>query len=295
MKDKFIKYIKHEKRLSFHTVTAYQNDLGQFLTYIQNTFNISDVKNIDHFMVRSWLVYLLEQPISSRSVNRKVTTLKTFYKFLLREGLITFNPMLKVISPKAQKSLPYFIKENDLNNLFNNVDFGNNYTGYRDRLIIRMLYSTGMRLSELINIKISDLDNGNNTVKVTGKRNKERIIPLSSCFVQSINEYFKIRNNFLTDTGKTSEYLFLSNKGNKTYPKLIYRIVIKYLSLVSTSLKKSPHILRHSFATSMLNHGADLNAVKEILGHASLSATQIYTHNTIEKLKFIYKQAHPRA
>jgi len=246
-------------------------------------------------MVRSWLVSLLDNSLSTKSVNRKITTLKSFYKYLLRENVIQANPMLKVIAPKNARTLPSFVKENDMNRLINDVEFEDNFTGWRNKLMIQFFYSTGIRLSELINLQLTDVDLHANTIKVLGKRNKERIIPVSKSLAAASVEYLHQRKIILHETNTNCSYFFITEKGKQTYPKLVYRIINKYLAYVSTNTKKSPHTLRHSFATSMLNHGADLNAVKELLGHASLTATQIYTHNSIDKLKNIYEHAHPRA
>lgn len=242
-------------------------------------------------MVRSWLVSLMEQNVMPRSINRKLTTLKSFYKFLIRENLVTENPMRRVISPKTSKRLPLFVDKERMKILLDQSDFGAGYPGFRDKLIVEMFYSTGMRLSELVNLKEIDLDFHNNTIKVLGKRNKERLIPFSYKFVTLLKDYLAEKERMF---GVRPE-LFLTDKGRKIYPKMVYLVVKKYLAGVTTVDKKSPHVLRHTFATHMLDNGAELNAVKELLGHANLSATQIYTHNTIEKLKNIYKQAHPKA
>jgi integrase/recombinase XerC len=246
-------------------------------------------------MIRSWLVSLLNDSISTRTINRKITTLKSFYKYLLRENVIKTNPMLKVIAPKNASTLPSFVKEKDMDKLMGEINFNDDFSGCRDKLIIQFFYSTGMRLSELINLQLTDINLNILTVKVLGKRNKERIIPISNFLANSTKHYLQMRENLLDELNVKNAYLFITEKGKQSYPKLVYRIINKYLAYVSTNAKKSPHTLRHSFATSMLNHGADLNAVKELLGHASLAATQIYTHNTIEKLKNIYEHAHPRA
>jgi integrase/recombinase XerC len=236
----------------------------------------------------------MEEGISSRSINRKLTTLKSYFKFLVKEGSIQENPMSRVISPKTSQRLPVFVEQESMEKLFDQVNFGEGYAGSRDRLIIELFYATGMRLSELINLKYSDIDLFKNSFKVTGKRNKQRIIPFTNNLVGLLNEYLEIKKKAFP--GEEQEaYLFLTNKGEKLYPKMVYRIVHQYLDQVTTISKRSPHIIRHTFATHMLNNGADLNAIKEILGHANLAATQVYTHNTIEKLKSIYKQAHPRA
>lgn len=242
-------------------------------------------------MIRSWLVRMMENNITARSVNRKLTTLKTFYRFLIREGVLEENPMRKIISPKTAKRLPVFVEKEKMDLLLDQVKFREGFSGVRDRLILEMFYSTGMRLSELVNLKVTDIDFHKSTIKVLGKRNKERLIPFSKKFEGLIDNYIKCKEEKF---GNAPE-LFVLDNGRKIYPKMVYLIVKRYLGEVTTLVKKSPHILRHTFATHLLNNGAELNAVKELLGHANLSATQIYTHNTIEKLKTIYKQAHPKA
>lgn len=291
MKERFIAYIQFEKRYSPHTVIAYRNDLDQFFDYLLVQYNIQDIKNVNHSMIRSWLVQMMENKITARSVNRKLTTLKTFYRFLIREGVLEENPMKKIISPKTAKRLPVFVEKEKMDILLEQVEFEEGFPGIRDRLILEMFYATGMRLSELVSLKVTDIDFHNSTIKVLGKRNKERLIPFSKKFEGLIKNYIKEKEeNF----GQTPE-LFVTDTGKKIYSKMVYLIVKRYLGEVTTLIKKSPHILRHTFATHLLNNGAELNAVKELLGHANLSATQIYTHNTIEKLKKIYKQAHPKA
>ena len=242
-------------------------------------------------MIRSWLVNLMEQKINPRSVNRKLTTLKSFYRYLLREGVLEENPMRRITSPKNSKRLPVFVEKDKMEMLFEQIDFGEGYPGLRDKLILEMFYVTGMRLSELVNLKETDIDFHYDTIKVLGKRNKERLIPFSNKFELLLKSYLDEKRNSFGDTND----LFLTDKGRLIYSKMIYRTVIKHLGKVTTLGKKSPHVLRHSFATHLLNNGAELNAVKELLGHANLSATQVYTHNTIDKLKRIYKQAHPKA
>ena len=292
MIDRFIQYIKFEKRFSPHTVLAYQTDLEQFFKYQLVTHETRDIGEINHSMIRSWMVALMEEKISSRSINRKITTLKTYYKFLLRNKTITVNPMLKIQSPKTSKRLPVFVDQNKMDELFDGIDFGEGFEAIRDRLMMEIFYATGMRLSELVNLKEQDIDLENCQVKVLGKRNKERIIPFTNRLRNLFTEYLDKRKENITDD---NNLLFVTGKGKPIYQKLVYRIVTHRLGQVTTLDKKSPHVLRHTFATHMLNHGADINSIKEILGHANLSATQVYTHNTIEKLKKVYKQAHPRA
>lgn len=285
--DVFLNFIKTEKRLSSHTVKSYSSDLKQFSKYLSKECNInSDINQVNFQTIRSWIVFLLENNINPRSVNRKISVLKSYYKFLIQEGILSYNPMIKIISPKTSKRLPSFVDKDDIQNLLDKVKFENNYIGNRDRLIIELFYVTGIRLSELINIKISDIDFNNNYIKVLGKRNKERLIPLSNNMTNKLKNY--------VNENDISGYLF-NNKGKKMYSKLVYRLVKKHLNLVSSIDNKGPHVLRHTFATHMLNNGADINAIKELLGHSNLNATQVYTHNSIEKLKSVYNQAHPRA
>ena len=286
--EKFINYLTTEKRFSNHTIISYSTDINQFFLFLSNEFQIeNDILEVNFQLVRSWIASLLEQGLSPSSVTRKISTLKTYFKFLIREGVIKDNPMLKVIAPKSKKRLPVFVDEDQIQSLLNEVKFSEGFIGERDKLIIELFYVTGIRISELINISVSDIDYKNNLIRVLGKRNKERLIPLSLQIVEGLNSF--IRRYSL------KEYLFTNLQGKRVYTKLVYRIVNKYIGMISTVNKRSPHILRHTFATHMLNNGADINAIKELLGHANLSATQIYTHNTIEKLKSVYKQAHPRA
>lgn len=288
LQNKFITYLSSEKRFSEHTIKSYTTDLKQFTSFLSSEFQIIDeINEISFQIIRTWIASLLEKGINPRSVNRKISTLKTYFKFLIREGELVENPMMKVVAPKSKKRLPVFIEEDQIASLLNEVQFEEGFVGQRNKLIIELFYVTGIRLSELINIKISDVDFNNQSIKVLGKRNKERIIPLSSNVVNDLNIF--IENN------QQNKYLFTNLEGNKLYNKLVYRLVNKYIAKISSVNKKSPHILRHTFATHMLNNGADINAIKELLGHANLSATQVYTHNTIEKLKTVYKQAHPRA
>ena len=286
--EKFINYLSSEKRFSVHTITSYSNDINQFFLFLSEEYKItSELSEVNFQIVRSWIASLLEKGVAPRSVNRKISTLKTFFKFLIREGVIQESPMLKVVAPKSKKRLPLFVEEDQIESLLNGVEFDDGFIGERDKLIIELFYVTGIRLSELINIKISDINFDNNLVKVLGKRNKERLIPLSTRIVKELQ--------FFIENYKIDNYLFTNLGGTKVYTKLVYRIVNKYIGKISSINKKSPHILRHTFATHMLNNGADINAIKELLGHTNLSATQVYTHNTIEKLKSVYKQAHPRA
>ncbi len=287
----FCDYISHQKRYSPHTVTAYKNDLEQFNQFILSDFQLNAFKDVNSPVIRSWIVHLIENNVSTRSINRKISTLKSFYKYLLKNNLVDKNPLLKVVTPKTSKRLPVFVGENEISNLFDEIEYKNDYEGVRDKLILEFLYATGIRLIELVNLQLNSINDKNSTIKVIGKRNKERLIPFSNKLKNKISNYLEERKKLNT----TEAHLFLTKSGKKIYSKLVYRLVNHYLSQVTTVSKKSPHVLRHTFATHMLNNGADLNSIKEILGHANLSATQVYTHNTIEKLKNIHKQAHPKA
>ncbi len=295
VREAFIHYLKYEKRFSKHTITSYKGDLNQFFAFLLRHVKgqIINFQKIDEHIIRKWIVFMIENDISARSVNRKITTLKTFFKFLLKENQIKSNPLNKVLTPKPEKKLPWFVDQNQMDILLDNYKFTNDFEGARDKLIIEIFYFTGIRLSELTELKMKNINQKECFIKVHGKRNKERIIPYPSNLNQSINQYLNYRKQ-INASSNQEEPIFITIKGEKIYTKLVYRIVNKYLDAVTTIEKKSPHILRHTFATHMLNNGADLNAIKEILGHANLSATQVYTHNTFEKLKDIYKQAHPR-
>ena len=288
----FIDFLAFEKRYSKHTVLAYNTDLIQFQKYLFEEFSFDNLKDIEFYHIRSYIVSLIENGQTSRSINRKISCLKSYFKFLQTNFQNSVNPMLKVVSPKTSKKLPVFIDENVITSLLDEKYFTLDFTGKRDRLILELFYATGIRLSELVNLKISDVDFYNQQIKVFGKGNKQRIIPFSSHLSVVFEEYFReAEKNNLNLFGE----IFVTETGNKIYHKLVYRIVVDYLTRVATLEKKSPHVLRHTFATHLLNNGADLNSIKEILGHTSLAATQVYTHNSIEKLKNIYKQAHPRA
>ena len=287
----FVDYLRYEKRFSEHTVLAYQNDLKQFTAFLSSEGESLILTEIIAVQIRSWLVKLLEEGIEPRSVNRKITALKTFFKYALKNKWIHTNPMLKVVSPKVAKKLPVYVAAERLDFLLDRAEFPNDFDGRRDHLIIELLYGTGMRRAELLGLTVDDVDFRNKQLKVTGKRNKQRIIPLFDPLLEQIKDFLIAREEI---NYQHSDWLFLDSKGRALYPDKIYRIVRKYLSLISTQSKRSPHVLRHSFATEMLNKGADLNSIKEILGHANLSATQVYTHNSIEKLREVYKKAHPR-
>jgi integrase/recombinase XerC len=292
-KESFLQYLQIEKRYSPLTVRSYLNDLDQFDKYLVAQNLPGSPESITSHDIRSWIVSLLENGYTSVSVHRKVSCLRVFYRYLRKEGFTKADPLEKVVLPKMKKKLPVFVDEDSLNKLLDDYDFGGDFKGIRNRLIVEMLYLTGIRRAELTGLHDIDVDIEGATVKVTGKRNKQRIIPLLKSFTARIKEYIKVRNEAFPVI--ENRWFFISNKGNKLYDKYVYNIVRKYLTMVTTIEKRSPHVLRHTFATHMLNRGADLNSIKELLGHANLSATQIYTHNSFEKLRKVYKQAHPRA
>jgi integrase/recombinase XerC len=291
-KESFLQYIQAEKRYSPHTVRSYRNDLDKFFLWLGSqdiSFNTREVTSVE---IRGWIVSLVEEGYSPVSVHRKASTLRAYFRYLLRQGDIKASPMDKVVLPKRAKTLPVFVEEDSLGKLLDEFSFRDDFSGKRDRAVVEMLYLTGMRRAELIGLRDEDVDLTEGTVKVRGKRNKERIIPLVGSFISSLGNYLEAREK---EGISSPERFFVTDSGNKMYDKSVYNIVNRYLSMVTTVEKKSPHVLRHTFATHMLNHGADLNSIKELLGHASLSATQVYTHNTFEQLKKVYKQAHPRA
>jgi len=292
-KESFLQYLLIEKRYSNHTVRSYLNDLDQFYSYLSSLDLPDDVALFTSHDIRGWIVSMIDNKYTTVSVHRKISCLRVFYRYLRKEGVLKNDPLEKVVLPKRKKTLPVFVDEESLTNLLDNYSFGTEFAGIRNRTIIEMLYITGMRRSELIGLRNIDVDLKEGLVKVTGKRNKQRIIPLIKPFIPRLEEFIKIRDEKITSGN--NEWFFITDKGNKLYDKYVYNTVKNYLSMVTTIEKKSPHILRHTFATHMLNRGADLNSIKELLGHANLSATQIYTHNTFEKLKKVYKQAHPRA
>ncbi len=282
----FLAYLKLEKRYSGHTLIAYEIDLFQFKDYLISIYKEENINNIDSTYVRSYMVELLSQNNSKSTVARKISALKSIFKYFLKKQLIKESPVSNITTPKVEKRLPNFIKEAEMQQLFNGDLFENDTNGLRDRLILSILYQTGIRLSELIGLKCSDVSK--QEIKVTGKRNKQRIVPLSRSLQELVAQYENVSES------KNSIWFLTTDNSDKLYEKFVYRKVNYYLSMVSSKQKKSPHILRHTFATHMLNNGADLNAIKELLGHESLSATQVYTHNTFEKLKSIHKQSHPR-
>ncbi len=282
----FLDQLKFEKKFSKHTLIAYQNDLSQFHTYLNSEYQISDLAQIKHLFVRSWIAQFLEKDMSPRSVNRKLSTLKSFFKYAMREHWINLDPMAKIQGPKVGKKLPVFIEEKNMQHLLDDVDMNP-----EEALIIQLFYFTGIRLAELISLKVNAIDFYRHQIKVLGKRNKERIIPITAELATTIKNYLEIKQI----SQAAVHPLFLTEKGKPLYPRYVYDIVKRNLNLVSTLQKRSPHVLRHTFATHLLNAGADLNAIKELLGHANLAATQVYTHNSIERLKSVYKNKHPRA
>lgn len=293
MIETFLQHLTYEKRLSQHTLTAYAKDLEQFKEFLEKTYQLQDLAKADFRMIRGWAVSMVEAELHHRSVNRKLATLRSFYGYLLRCKAITINPMLRVSSLKTDKPLPQFVEEKSLQLLFDEITFPLDFEGTRDRLVLELLYGTGMRLAELITLRDGDVNAYDQTLRVFGKRSKERVVPIYKGLVEMIKQYQQFRNEqFPNPPGQS---LILTNKGEPAYPVLIQRIVKKYLSAVTSLQKRSPHVLRHTFATHLLNNGADLNSIKDLLGHSSLAATQVYTHNSIEKLKKIYKQAHPKA
>jgi len=287
MLDKFISYLQFEKRYSEHTVIAYKNDLSQFITFAELQ-EISGFSSLSSAFIRSWIVELIENGCANKSVNRKLASLRTFYKWLRKEGLASTNPLLKLRGPKSEKRLPSFAKESDLKETNLSDYFSDDFNGLRDALMVEVFYQTGIRLSELIHLKDGNVTN--DSIKVLGKRNKERIIPITAALFTKITAYRKVRN--LTSGATTT--LFVLENGNILYPAFVYRRITKYLGTTTQLDKKSPHVLRHTFATHMLNRGAGLETLKDLLGHANLAATQIYTHNSFAQLTKVYSQAHPR-
>jgi integrase/recombinase XerC len=287
----FLDHLRFEKRLSPHTLTAYQSDLDQFSGFLLRDYQVSETNLVTHPMIRTWLVHLMDEGCSARTIGRKLTSLKSFYRFLMRQEVVSENPLLKVQPPKSAKRLPVFVEERQMTTLLDHRDFDKGFGGQRDKLILNLFYTTGIRLSELISLRSADIDVTRMQLKVLGKRNKERIIPITRELSRQIVDF----QQFKQDTALPDEFLFVTGKGKPLYPKLVYNIVKSNLSTVTSIEKRSPHVLRHTYATHLLNKGADLNAIKELLGHSSLAATQVYTHNSIERLKNIYRKKHPRA
>lgn len=292
MIESFLKYIEFEKRYSKHTVISYKNDLEQFNIFLSNLDQQLNLQSVVYPHIRSWVITLVEDGISPSSVNRKMASLRSYYKFLMKSGALKKDPTVQLKALKTSKRLPQFAQESEMQRLFDLVDFGNDFTGKRDELMMELLYATGIRRSELIALKVDSINLGKSQIKVLGKRNKERIIPLNTEVAELIQKYLKMRDEAF---GNTNNFLLLTDKGEQLYDGFVYRKVKRYLGATTSLEKKSPHILRHTFATHLLNNGADLNAVKELLGHSSLAATQVYTHNSLDKLKKVFEQAHPKA
>ena len=289
--ERFINYLQYEKRFSIHTVSNYQADLAQFSEFLE--INEISFEEVRHSHIRTWMMEMMDKGLDPKSVNRKLSALRTYFKFLQRESLIVQNPMSQVQGPRVAKRLPVVVEEKKLGELLDSTTyFGDDFAGLRNRVVVELLFGTGMRLSELLGLKDTDIDIYHQQIKVLGKRNKERLIPLTKPLLELLDQYIAQKKS-LFDT--PAPVLIVTDKGRPAYQKLIYTIVKTILSEISTQEKRSPHILRHTFATSLLNRGAELSAIKELLGHANLSATQVYTHNSVERLKSIYKQAHPKA
>ena len=293
MKERFIEYLKYQKHYSEHTICSYSLDIDQFFKFCIDTYGQEiTVKKVTHLFIRSWIVYMMKNKISARTINRKISSLKSFYKFLRRSGEVDFNPLNKIVAPKVGKRLPKYVQEKNAEKLFDVYEKESTLKSLTSNIVIAILYYTGVRRSELIGIKDTDIDWERKELRVLGKGNKYRILPVQDKLLEQIKEYQIVRDEIFMSRPPN---LILTQAGKKLYPKLVYNIVKKKLSQVSSLDKKSPHVLRHSFATHLSNNGADINAIKELLGHANLSATQIYTHNSIEKLKEVYKNAHPKA
>lgn len=289
----FLGYLKFQKRYSQHTIISYQNDLEAFFGFLHDQFGAIALPEIKPAYIRSWLADLKGRGITSKTINRKISALKSFFKYCLKQGVVSASPMSTIITPKMGKKLPQFVDRKDINTLFTDTVFSEGWKGITEKLTLLILYNTGIRQAELINLKENQADLGNAAIKVLGKGNKERVIPVSKALVNDIRNYITEKKKEFGDTGHG--FLLVNEHGNKLYPKYVYNLVNKYLSQVTTIENRSPHVLRHTFATHLTNNGAELNAVKELLGHSSLAATQIYTHNTIEKLKDVFKKAHPKA
>ena len=288
----FQEYLQLEKNYSLHTVTAYGNDLIFFKEFLKSNFEMEQLEEVNYSMIRSWIVAMVDDGVANSSVNRKIASLKSFYKFLLKIKVIKSSPLLKHKSLKTPKKLQIPFSENELDMVLNNLKFPDGFEGIRDKLIIDLFYTTGIRRIELISLKMQNIDLHNRTLKVLGKRNKERILPIVPVIASQIEKYLAERTQL--EVIKDSEYFFLMLKGVKLNDSFVYRLINYYFSNISEKVKKSPHILRHTFATHLLNNGADLNSVKELLGHASLASTQVYTHSSLSELKKVYGQAHPR-
>lgn len=293
MIESYLRYIKYEKRFSDHTIQSYQSDLTQLRNYLSGEFSIKNFDEVSYPSLRNWVVSLAEQKLNPKSINRKIISVRSFYKFLLRSGRLRQNPASKLRLLKTSKTLPNFVRHSEIISLLDNIDWDQTFKHQRDKLVLELLYSTGIRENELINLKESDVNLIEQQIKVLGKRNKERIIPVTRNLINQINKYLSLKKEGFEGNGEP--YLIVTNRRKKAYPMFIYRIVNRYLKSYTHVEKSSPHVLRHTFATHLLNNGADLNSVKDLLGHESLASTQVYTHNTLDKLKKIFEQAHPKA
>ena len=291
MIEAFLDYLRFERNYSEHTVVAYETDLRQFGDFLKSVGEELDYTNVDSDLIRSWVVTLMESS-KSTSVNRKLSSLRSFYRFLMKRGKTTVNPLAKITGPKNSKPLPTFLRENDMDRLLDEISYGEGFEAVRDRMILETFYATGMRLSELVGLNDTDVDFSAMQMKVTGKRNKQRLIPFAGELAADLRGYIIIRNETIPER---SDAFFVLKNGKRMYPEKVYGIVRRNLAKVVSVKKKSPHVLRHTFATAMLNHEAELKSVKELLGHESLATTEIYTHTTFEELKKVYEQAHPRA
>lgn len=293
MVNEFLTYLSVEKRYSKHTTVSYRNDLSNLSEYLLTTYEFSTPEFATYPMLRSWIVTLVDQEMMPKTINRKIACLRSFYHFLQKKECITKDPTLKIRALKVKKSLPVFVEEDNMIKLLDQIEFEDSFEGIRDKLVIELLYGTGIRLSELIGLKTSDLNLFQKTIKVLGKGNKERIIPIHDTFITLSKIYTNKKKS--ESLGNNNDFFVVTNNGEEVYPMFIYRLVRKYLDQITTVDKRSPHVLRHTFATHLLNKGADLNAIKDLLGHTSLAATQVYTHNSIDKLKAIFDQAHPKS
>ncbi len=288
----FLDYLRLELNRSENTIVSYETDLREFEAYLKETDEGLEFETLEASVVRNWMVHLMDEGRAASSVNRKLSSLRSFYRYLLRKEKVKYDPMLKVVGPKKKKPLPFFLKEKEMDRLLDETSFDEGFEGCRDRMILETFYATGMRLSELIGLDDSDVDFSARQIKVTGKRNKQRLIPFGKELEEDLLQYIKVRDEAFPEG---TEAFFVLNNGKRVYPNWVYKMVKRNLSKVATLQKRSPHVLRHTFATAMLNGKAELRAVKELLGHESLATTEIYTHTTFEELKKVYEQAHPRA
>lgn len=293
MINSFLRYLAYEKRYSTHTLSSYEIDLNQFQAYLQEHLQQNDPAAATHLHIRSWIISLVEEKLQPRSINRKIATLRSFYKFLLKREHISLDPTIRIKALKTAKALPHFVQEKELTQLLDQFPFPADFAGARDRLVLELLYATGIRQAELLGLREESTDLTAGTIRVLGKRNKERLIPLPASVVLLLEKYIQEKKTVFGHNA--SPHLIVTDKGEQAYPMFVYRLVKKYLGTFTSSDKQSPHVLRHTFATHLLDKGADLNAVKDLLGHSSLAATQVYTHNSLEKLRKVFEQAHPKA